>query len=282
MRPRALSLGTAAVALAVGMTSTTRTLAGQDLRRGLHVCVGPDQVVRFERADNCPQGQAGHYLSLAEEGVQVPPTEEEKSLLARIEELKRQIGFLTSRVQNLERSAGDATMRLTSKVMAPFEVVDKQGLPLFTVSEAGYRQTPRRGRVHVGRANDGDRFAVFVLNSGNTASTILGEARPGGGLLIVADANGKERAVVSGHRGVDVLNDAGQEVISLGLNPQGRTRGTLLLTGLMQLFDPSGRTVVEAGTENGVGVVRVGPKYRCGPSSAPLVAGVPDCIRGRP
>ena len=278
-----LSLGKTAVVLAVGLTSTAGVLNAQDTKRGLHVCVGPDQVVRFERDDNCPQGHVGYYLSLAEEGLQVPPTEEEKSLLARIEELKREIGFLTNRVQNLERNAGDATMRLTSKVVAPFEVVDKQGLPLFTVSDQGYLATPRRGRVHVGRGNDGDRFGLFVLNSGNTTTAVLGEARAGGGVLMVANANGKERAVVSGDRGVDVLADNGKEVISLGIEASGRTTGTVHLTGVLQLFDVGGRTIVEAGRlPSGAGVVRAGPRYRCGPSSAPLVAGVPDCIMGIP
>jgi len=50
------------------------------------------------------------------------------------------------------------------------------------------------------------------------------------------------------------------------------------LTGLIQLFDLGGRTMVEAGTlPDGVGVVRTGPGLRCvGYGNIK----VPDCIMG--
>jgi hypothetical protein len=106
-----------------------------------------------------------------------------------------------------------------------------------------------------------------------------GENKQGGGLAHVFGKDGKIRAELDDD-GIFLVSSAGKKVVSLGLNPASASGGVLDISGQLHMLDQSGATTVEMGTVGtGVGVVRVGPRYRCGPG-APMVAGIPSCMVG--
>jgi hypothetical protein len=156
---------------------------------------------------------------------------------------------------------------------------------------------------------------VAVLKGGRAVVEITSDSA-GNGFVNVLGAEGKIAVGMSGkRRSVGVANSQGKTVADLAVTPEGggafqvwgdgqrplallahmvgRNAGTVQLSngtrmflaleagvagsGYLQLLNPSGEGVVEAGAgKEGVGVVRVGPKYRC-KGSAPI----PDCIVGR-
>jgi len=106
-----------------------------------------------------------------------------------------------------------------------------------------------------------------------------GENKQGGGLAHVYGKDGKIRAELD-DGGIYLVSTAGKHVVSLELNPDGGTGAALDLRGQLHVVDAGGETTVEMGTApSGVGVVRVGPRYRCGPG-VPMVAGIPSCMVG--
>jgi hypothetical protein len=105
-----------------------------------------------------------------------------------------------------------------------------------------------------------------------------GENKQGGGLAHVYGKDGKIRAELD-DGGIYLASPAGKHVVMIELNPDG-TGGVLDIRGQLHVVDAGGGTTVEMGTApSGVGVVRVGPRYRCGPG-VPMVAGIPSCMVG--
>jgi len=121
--------------------------------------------------------------------------------------------------------------------------------------------------------------SVELLDAKDQVTFEAGENKQGGGLAHVYGKDGKIRAELDDD-GIFLVSTAGKHVVSLELNPAGGTGGVLDIRGQLQVVDASGGTTVEMGTApSGVGVVRVGPRYRCGPG-VPGVVGVPSCIVG--
>lgn len=353
------------------------TVLGAQESKGVHVCLGADNLLRFTATTRCPPGQRKFRLAEVEEEDLSAAKEADEPSSAVVADLKAKIDFLTRRVQNIETEAlkaGKNDPQLPTQVKAPFEVVDKAGNPIFVVADVPHGSVVRKGRmqiaravgdgysmavsnaggktvvgfgdggdamnggqlyvadeagrmrlhaadglklfsttggrgvplevfggqgertlvvtdrqyeagaagrVHIGRGS-GANYGVYVLRAGGQFSVGMGEGNDGNGVLVVNDAAGKTRAELYGARGFALNGVDGKEVASLTLDPRGNVSAVLGITGLMQIFDMGGQTVVEAGSANGRGIVRTGPKFRCAPSSAPLVAGVPDCIMGIP
>ena len=127
----------------------------------------------------------------------------------------------------------------------------------------------RKGRIEVARTADGSGFSLVVRSQGGRNILGVGELADGGGLFI-ADAAGKTR-VYGSAEGVKVYNKSAIPVVDLAVGSGG--------AGQFWLYDASGRTMVNAGTDGTVGVVHTGPKIKCAPEAGLRVG---DCLRGRP
>ena len=244
----------------------------------VHVCVGVDRALRFTAGTSCPAGQASYNLAL--DGTQPTPPDEDKTLLNQINELKKTVEFLRDRVSNLEKENAKPEKNdsgVDHVVHAPFHVVDKAGKPIFTVTDAVAAQAI--GRVRVGRGSS-DNYGIWVATASGTPVVAVAEAKDGAGSLSAYDQAGKRSVQAHGGEGFALFGSSETRVVSMGLNADHTDRGLLQVSGILQIFDGAGQTMVEAGTSStkGVGVVRVGPGATCVPQG-PLR--VPDCIMGR-
>ena len=107
-----------------------------------------------------------------------------------------------------------------------------------------------------------------------------GESNEGGGLAHVYGTDGSVRSELN-KNGLIVVAPGGKHVVSLELNPAS-TGSVVDIRGMLQIVDSNGGATVEMGTiGSGIGVVRVGPNFQCGPTAPALVAGVPTCMVGK-
>ena len=151
-------------------------------------------------------------------------------LLVRIGELSRTIDALTSRVAALEAEAAKheaAPAQGNQRVTAPFEVVDKSGNAILSVSDGTYDATAR-GRVHIGRGT-GDNFGIWVRGADGASAVVIREQASGVGGVYVMDKKGIGRVALSAEDdgGVTVLNAASKEIASLGADPKAKAAGML-------------------------------------------------------
>ena len=184
------------------------------------------------------------------------------------------------------------------------------------------------GTLQISDATGRDILVVAAEVGGDSAGVQIGGGKSGG-IVRVADAAGKPAAGILGDkRAVVVANSSGKVVAEmlagsaseglfqawgdgkipvavLGEAP-GKASGIVQISngntvvssmlagesgaGRLQLSDASGTPVVEAGvTTAGKGLVRVGPKYRCGSNTGVALGALgpvanamlpPDCIVG--
>jgi len=246
----------------------------------IHVCVGADQVLRLA-SGACPAGQTSYNLMLegTTPGGGVPPSQNQATA-TELNDLKKSLDFLRDRVSNLEKELAKQTdlkdMQVEHVMRAPLQVVDGSGNPIFTVTDAAYGQATH-GRVHIGRGS-ASNYGIWVTGAGGGVVAAIGEAKVGGGAINVYDPGGKLRAELSGD-GFQLKNSDGKDVVSLGLQSANPAKGLLTLTGLFQIVNEAGDEIVSAGTNKGVGIVRVGPRAGCVPLGALRLA---DCIMGHP
>jgi hypothetical protein len=177
-----------------------------------------------------------------------------------------------------------------------------------------------QGKLAAGLGSDNDkgRVAVYGQNGGGLAQLAEGESGAGlvqvkntkdqvvagmtggasdTGALMVLDSAGKTLAEISSDRGMGrvVIWDTGANLSAAMMTRTG-TGGAIQVFnsktnvgnlfvgpgggGQLQLHDPSGVNMVEAGSlTNGVGVVRAGPNVQCAGTKMGLAN--PDCIVGR-
>lgn len=255
--------------------------------KGVHVCVGTDNTLRFTSGEQCPQGQRMFRLAEVEDEVGVTKDRDDPPN-AVVADLKTKVDFLTKRIANLEaelkkvdtdsKTSSNTTAKtdpkIPTQVRAPFEVVDKAGKPIFVVADAPHALVARQGRIQIAQATTGDNhFSMIIRNTAGKAVVGMGELIEGGGMY-VADAEGKTRVFASPDNGLQVYNKAEGLVVHLKAGPGN--------AGQFWMYDEGGRAMVMAGTlgiDGGVGSVEVGPGRKCVPTGS---LRVPDCIRGRP
>ena len=255
--------------------------------KGVHVCLGPDNVLRFTTGEQCPKGQRMFRLAEVEDEVGVTKDRDDPPN-AVVADLKTKVDFLTKRVANLEaelknvdtdsKTSANTTAKTDPKfptqVRAPFEVVDKTGKPIFVVADAPHAMVARQGRIQIAQATTGDNhFSMIVRNAAGKGVAGMGELTDGGGMY-VADGQGKTRVFASVDNGLQVYNKNEGLVVHLKSGPGN--------AGQFWMYDEGGRAMVMAGTlgiDGGVGSVEVGPGRKCVPTGS---LRVPDCIRGRP
>ena len=269
--------------------------------KGVHVCLGTDNVLRFTPGERCPGGQRMFRLAEVEDEVGLAKERDEPTS-AVVADLKSRIDFVSRRVASLEKDSPDVvgdlkgrvdllTRRIanleaetaknetakrdpaSARVTAPFEVVDRAGNPIFVVADAPHATVARRGRFQIARAVGDDNFTMLVHNSARKSVVGLGEVSDGGAMYI-ADAAGATKIFGSASSGLKLYGKPDVPTAQLIVGPSG--------AGQLILADEGGRRMVEAGTvpgDGGMGIVRVGPGFKCIPLASFRVG---DCIRGRP
>jgi hypothetical protein len=173
-----------------------------------------------------------------------PPTGE-PLMLARIAELTSTVDALTSRVAELEtRVARSATDRAQAgqRVTAPFEVVDKSGKVILSVSDGTYGDATTRGRVHIGRGT-GENFGLWVRGGDGNPAVVVREQASGVGGVFVMDKKGISRVALSAEddRGITILNSSSKEIASLGPDPKSKA------SGMVRVVDEAGGALLDVG-----------------------------------
>jgi hypothetical protein len=189
----------------------------------------------------------GHTLDAA-------PNAGEPLMLVRIAELTKTVDALTRRVAELESTAASSApdrAQSVQRVIAPFEVVDKSGKAILSVSDGTYGDATTRGRVHIGRGT-GDNFGLWVRGADGTGAVVLREQASGAGGVFVMDKKGIGRVALSAEddRAITILSSASKEIVSLGPDPKAKT------AGLIRVGDEAGNVLLDVG---GIGRSVAGP-----------------------
>jgi hypothetical protein len=160
------------------------------------------------------------------------------------------------------------------RVNGPFEVLGIDGRPILRVSDEPAEAALRsHARIVISRGT-ASNYVLQVLTAGGKYAASLGESSTGTGVVHLHDDGGRVRARADGTSGFVLFNGDGAVVGGLALGPKGG--------GALELMDPAGRKMVEAGAyQDGVGRVVVGPLFKCGVNPGGLGLGMPDCIKGR-
>jgi len=128
--------------------------------------------------------------------------------------------------------------------------------------------------VTLGAMHFGGYFRAQTPDGGRVA--ILG-TEPGNALVALRDGSKTSRATIvvgkDGRPEFALFNEAHKDIVNIAQTNRS--------AGVLQLFDASGRTVVEAGTTaDGKGSVVAGPNYKCVPGNT-MVPMLPDCLMGK-
>lgn len=166
-------------------------------------------------------------------------------LLIRVDELSRTVDALRTRVAALEAEAAKREAdraQGNQRVTAPFEVVDKSGKVILSVSDGTYGDATTRGRVHIGRGT-GDNFGLWIRGADGAGAVVLREQASGAGGVFVMDKKGIGRVVLSAEedRGVTILNSASKEIVSLGPDPKAKA------AGMLRVVDEAGNALFDVG-----------------------------------
>ena len=262
------------VVVAVTLSAMVHGLHAQG-SKGVHVCVSADGTIRYRPGSACPTGQTGYQLAEVEGDIKSP--DEEKTTDKEIAELKGKVSFLTDRLSALERTSGARPNTTTaSRVYAPFEVLDQSGNAILRVSaNAQSDENGKAARILIARGAS-DNYGMFVRTTAGLLSLGLGVTRGGAGAVYVYDSRGKPKIVANGEDAISLLGPGGTEVAALSIGASGN--------GKLTLSDKSGQPMVTASmlSSKPVGIVVVGPAYKCAPNAGALGLGMPDCIVGRP
>jgi hypothetical protein len=218
----------------------------------VHVCVSTDQVMRVQSAPTCPGGQASYRLVLASGqgggGGPAPTAGDDKGASAQVADLKKTIDFLRDRVLNLEKEFADVEqVKGGSKVMAPFEVVDKSGKMILRVTgdPHGLVMANPAGQ-NVLWASALEKGGLFKTRSASSFPEVVMGSNGAVGAFVVRDAEDQGRISISltgGKPYFNLLNDNHTGVVSI---EQAETGG-----GRIRLGAASGESVVQAGVTSG-------------------------------
>jgi hypothetical protein len=202
----------------------------------------------------------GHTLDAA-------PNAGEPLMLVRIAELTKTVDALTRRVAELESTATSATTdraQSVQRVIAPFEVVDKSGKVILSISDGTYGDATTRGRVHIGRGT-GDNFGLWIRGADGSGAVVLREQASGAGGVFVMDKKGIGRVALSAEddRAITILSSASKEIVSLGPDPKART------AGLIRVADEAGNILLDVG---GIGRSVAGPFVVTDKAAKPILS----------
>jgi hypothetical protein len=194
-------------------------------------------------------------------------------------ELSRTIDVLHRRVAALEAELARTrtAAAVAPTVTAPFTVVNGAGTPIFTVTDAAFANASPRGRVHIGRGSSAN-YGMWFATAGGAPAASFGETKNGAGMLVIN--NGATAVGEISEDGFIARNSAGKQIVHLGPDPTTKSRGRLVVRGVLSLTDVNDVTVVDAGTlPTGAGAVRTWPNKEC-----KAYGGLrsPNCLMGEP
>jgi hypothetical protein len=239
---------------------------------GVHVCIGADHVVRHAPGAACRSGEASYLL--AEEKGDIDAPGQEKDADRELRELKDKLNALSERVANVERAGHDSGKAATSRVMAPFEVLDPSGKAIFRVTaNAADQERTDSAPILIARMPESGNYWLRMRSKSGAEAMDLGMTPVGQGYMLAYDpTQGKARGLF-GWRGVNVFDSGGIEAATLMTGSAG---------GGQMILSKDNKLMVEAGsTGEGRGVVRVGPFFTCTGNRLANGMGTADCIMGR-
>jgi len=238
----------------------TTALAAQ-APTGARLCVGADRVLRFAGSSPCPQGQT-EYVPVP---GQPPAPNPEGGNTAKLTELQSKVDFLSMRLADVEREAAESKEGETFagkglRIRAPFEVVDGNDKTIMLI---GFEPGGYRGYKVFSASGQPLLFGSALETGGMTKAlgpdqqiqTVTGVNGTFAGIAVRNGKMGRAGLALNtdGSSEMFVANGSGQTVASV--------RTTSLNSGKIQITNPSGQTVVEAGmTPDGVGAVIAYPK----------------------
>jgi hypothetical protein len=112
---------------------TTSRVEAQGGTAAVHACAAIDGALRLSGSASCPDGQRSLYLALSSTATPPAPASDATAQAGQGGAADRELADLDARVARLERAAGNG--ELAARVVAPFEVVDRQGKLIFSVRE---------------------------------------------------------------------------------------------------------------------------------------------------
>ena len=210
---------------------------------------------RGQELTSRPNGKAMAWLAIGvaamglfvglDRDLVAAPNAGDASLILSIGELSRTVDGLRSRVATLEAEAAKREAdraQGTQRVTAPFEVVDKSGKVILSVSDGTYGDATTRGRVHIGRGT-GDNFGLWVRGADGSPAVVLREQSSGAGGVFAMDKKGIGRVSLSAEedRGITILSSASKEIVSIGPDPKAKT------AGMVRVVDAAGNAVLDVG-----------------------------------
>ena len=239
----------------------------------------------------------------AEQAKNVEQTARLKAVMGEVLAVVGSVGSLDGRVQSLEANRSDTPApsenpepkqemtSIANRVVAPFEVVTKTGKPILLVTEDA---ASSKARITIGINADANTGQIMLRDKGGRRLAAMAELSIGGGFaslgqsgdvvgLIGVDADGQggillrnakgTRLFEAGRGGARIYNNDEKIIAGLSVGPAG--------SGVLELMDATGEKRIEAGTTTeGLGIVRAGPAFKCGPSPQVMGLGLADCIMG--
>ncbi|HEX5386626.1 MAG TPA: hypothetical protein VFW66_08015 [Gemmatimonadales bacterium] len=241
--------------LLMGALVTHLLSAGGD---GVHVCVGADQVLRLQRSGRCTPGSTEYVLAKAE--PEQPDAPDDVKSDGDVPALKRQVAALSEQVAAASRQAASRTdalaTQVTSRIVAPFTVVDKAGKTIFAVraEPRGLVLMDNQSRTVVAASALADGGFIKARDGTGALETVMGVNGKFAGFVLRKDGKARGSFDVA-EDGKPILNLSNANSVTVVALTQEASGG-----GYLQLGNAAGATTVEAGTTpSGVGLVRAFP-----------------------
>lgn len=210
----AFAAGCATMGIVAALTVAVR--AQGMYQNAIHVCVADEGTMRLANG-SCPAGQSSMWLKKA--GEEAEEAEQPDEQAAKDDE---RLAKLDRRIKDLE-SSKDAPGSGPSRVVAPFEVLDRGGRRIFGVEEGGVVSVYNGGKaLAMIRATEGGGHFMGLSTSGDLQASV-GAAGSRSGLIVTE--GGIDRIYIgkqdSGHYGARFSASSGQYVAAIGQNRQG-------------------------------------------------------------
>jgi hypothetical protein len=206
--------GCATMAVVAWLTGALQAQAG--LQDAIHVCVAEDNVMRLT-AGTCPAGQKSMYFKKA--GEEIGNADEPAGDDARQD--AERVAALERRIKDLEGSKD--SQRGPSRVVAPFEVLDRAGKRIFAVEEGTVSLYSAGKALAVIKASEAGGHFMGLSASGNLQASIGAAGARSGVIVSESDVEriylGKQD---SGHYGAKFFAKGGQYVAAIGQSTLGR------------------------------------------------------------
>jgi hypothetical protein len=211
-----LFAGGGAITMIVASLSTS--IDAQSQADSVHVCAAAEGVLRLAQGPTCPAGQTSLYLATAS----APDSKDDKKPSDNLAALQRRLDELEKRVSELEQMANQG--ELGSRVVAPFNVVDRSGRTIFQVERDYVRLYNGSSQLVAQIYASGGGGAFYGQTPGGDLNAAIGAASQFGGVMI---GQGRQyRIQLGGQPGnrvsLKVFTGGGQLVAGIGEDTQGQ------------------------------------------------------------